>query len=101
MFTDLHEESRHEGLPDVEIVVSAGEVGTGSSQVESVHDPGQLLPHVVRALQGSVVDEVVVAPLRILLACIEKYEDAVLTVSIDSEMDEGFLSNDIKCISKW
>ena len=31
-----------------------------------VHDPAELLPHVVSGFEGSVVDEVVVTPLGVL-----------------------------------
>lgn len=43
----LHEEPRDEGLPDVEVVVLAAELGAGPAKVEAVHDPRQLLSHVV------------------------------------------------------
>ena len=65
--TYLHEEARHKGLADVEIIVAAGEVCAAAFQVEAVHDAGQLLAHVVRTLQGPEVDEVVIAPLGVLL----------------------------------
>ena len=70
----LHEESRTEGFPNVHVVVFAGEVCAGSLQVESVHDSAQLLSDVVRGLEGSVVDEVVVAPLRVLHVLLERVE---------------------------
>lgn len=44
----LHEEAGAERLADVDVVVSAGEFCAPAGQVEAVHDPGQLLPHVVR-----------------------------------------------------
>lgn len=44
----LHEEAGAERLADVDVVVSAGEFCAPTGQVEAVHDPGQLLPHVVR-----------------------------------------------------
>ena len=51
------------------VVVSAGEVGGGALEVEPVHDAGQLLSHVVRGLEGAVVDEVIIAPLGVLVVC--------------------------------
>lgn len=63
----MHEVSRHECLPNPDVVLPATEVGADTPQVESVHDPGQLCPHVVRILQRSVVDEVVVTPLHVLV----------------------------------
>ena len=78
----LHEEARDKGLPDVDVVVAAGEVGAGSAQVEAVHDARQLLPYVVRAFQGTEVDEVVVTPLRILMVCgkrnMVKYQQCII-----------------------
>ena len=43
----LHEEAGAERLPDVQVVILAGEVRAGSLQVEPVHNPTELLPHVV------------------------------------------------------
>ena len=47
----LHEEAGAERLPDVQVVILAGEVRAGSLQVEPVHDPTELLPHVVGGFQ--------------------------------------------------
>ena len=47
----LHEEAGAERLPDVQVVILAGEVRAGSLQVEPVHDPTELLPHVVGRFQ--------------------------------------------------
>lgn len=46
--TDLHEEAGNKRAADVDVVVPAAEVGALPRQVEAVHDPGQLLPYVVR-----------------------------------------------------
>ncbi len=43
----LHEEAGAERSADVDVVISAGELRAPAGQVEAVHDPGQLLPHVV------------------------------------------------------
>lgn len=69
----LHEEPGDQGFPDVEVVVPTGKVSAGAAEVEPVHDPGQLLSHIVRALQRPVVDKVVIAPLGVFLACKSKY----------------------------
>lgn len=61
--THLHEEAGDQRSADVDVVVSAAELGAPPRQVEALHDPGQLLPHVVRRHQRAVVDEIVVAPL--------------------------------------
>lgn len=63
----LHEESRHQSLTNVDVVVSTGEVCAGPPEVEAVHDACKLLSNVVSTLQRSVVDEVVIAPLRIFM----------------------------------
>ena len=47
----LHEEAGAERLPDVQVVILAGEVRASSLQVEPVHNPAELLPHVVGRLQ--------------------------------------------------
>lgn len=47
----LHEEASAERSADVDVVISAGEFCAPAGQVEAVHDPGQLLPHVVRRHQ--------------------------------------------------
>ena len=44
----LHEESRDKGLPDIEVVIFAGELGTGPAKVETVHDSRELFPYIVR-----------------------------------------------------
>ena len=46
--TDLHEEAGNQRAGDVDVIVPAAEVDALPRQVEAVHDPGQLLPHVVR-----------------------------------------------------
>ena len=71
-FLYLHEKTGAERLPDVDVVVLRGELGRSSLQVESVHDPAKLLPDVVGRLQRSIVDEVVVTPLRVLHILKEK-----------------------------
>ena len=65
----LHEEAHDERLPDVDVVVTTRELGAGPAQVEPVHDPRKLLSYIVSALHRPVVDEVVVAPLRVFLIC--------------------------------
>lgn len=64
--THLHEEPGHKRLPDVEVVVPAGELGAGPPEVEPVHDSRQLFSDVVSRLERSRTDEVVVAPLSVL-----------------------------------
>lgn len=65
--TDLHEESCDQCSANVDVVVSAGELCAAAGQAEAVHDPGQLLAHVVGRHQRPVVHKVVVAPLRQLV----------------------------------
>ena len=65
----LHEEARDQRLADVDVVVLAVEVRAGALEGEPVHDAGQLLPHVVGRLEGPALDEVVVAPLHVLIVC--------------------------------
>lgn len=43
----LHEEAGAERFADIDVVISAGKFCASPWQVEAVHDPGQLLPHVV------------------------------------------------------
>lgn len=43
----LHEEASAECSADVEVIIPAGEFCAAAGQVEAVHDPGQLLTHVV------------------------------------------------------
>ena len=64
---DLTKESSDEGLPDVEVVVSAGELCTGATQTEAVHDTRQLFADSVGQLERPVAYEVVVAPLGIFI----------------------------------
>ena len=64
--THLAEEAGDESFPDVDVVVSAGELSAGAAEGEAVHDPGQLLPHTVGQLEGAVADKIIVAPLGIL-----------------------------------
>lgn len=75
----LHEETGAERSADVEVIISAGELCAAARQVEAVHDPGQLLPHVVSRHQRTVVDKVVVAPLirLVVFTRAEKGEETV------------------------
>lgn len=43
----LHEEAGAERSADVGVVISASELCATAGQVEAVHDPRQLLPHVI------------------------------------------------------
>ena len=63
----LTEEARNESLPDVDVVVSTGELCTGTTKTEAVHDPGQLVSNTVGQLDRPVADEVVVAPLGVFV----------------------------------
>ena len=63
----LAEESGNKSLPNVDVVVPTGELGTGATQGETVHDPRQLLPHAVRQFHRTITDKVVVTPLRVLV----------------------------------
>lgn len=65
--THLHEESGNQRFANVNVVVFGSEFRRRSFQIEPVHDSRELLPHVVAALQGTVVDEIVVAPLGVFL----------------------------------
>lgn len=69
----LHEEAGAECPADVDVVISAGELCAPAGQVEAVHDPGQLLPHVVSRHQRTVVNKVVIAPL-VRLVVWRKYD---------------------------
>ena len=66
---DLHEVTSDESFANVDVVVSTRKVCTRAAQVEPIHDARQLLANVVGTLQRSEVDEVVVAPLRIIMIC--------------------------------
>ena len=70
--TDLHEEASDQRSADVDVVVSAVELSAPPRQIEAVHDPGQLLPYVVRRHQRAVVDKVVIAPLGGVVVCWRK-----------------------------
>lgn len=91
---DLHEEAGNESLPDVQVIIPGAEVRARSSEVESVHDPGQLRSHLVCTLQRPVVDEVVVTPLGLVAVLLERVEDVqkgeVVAVDV-SESHLGFV----------
>jgi len=78
--TCLHEVSRHQCFADVDVVISAGEVRAWSSEVEPIHDTWQLLADVVGALQWPEVDEVVIAPLRIIMVYHYQQQFTVVTI---------------------
>lgn len=63
MSAHLHEEAGAERPSDVDVVISACELRAPTRQVEAVHDPGKLLPHIVGRHQRAVIDKVVIAPL--------------------------------------
>ena len=88
--TYLHEESGDECLPDVDVVVPGGEVGGAARHVEAVHDPGQLLAHVVGGLEGAVVDEVVVAPVGVLHVCRTRGQRCGQTVRDGQRRSDGW-----------
>lgn len=63
----LHEKALNQRLPDVYVVVFRWKVRTRSLQIESFHDTGQLLAHIVGLLQWSIVDEILIAPIGVLV----------------------------------
>ena len=62
----LHEKARYEGLPNVEVVILAGELSARSAEIEPIHDARELLTDVVCWLQGTVANKIIVAPLIVL-----------------------------------
>ena len=83
---NLHEKSWAECLPYIQVVIFACEVCAGPLEIEPVHDPAELLPHIVCWLEGSVVDEVVITPLGVLHVLLEGgkhvQESQVVTVNV-------------------
>lgn len=65
---DLHEESLHESLANVDVIVLRCELGARTFQVEAIHDASELLSNIVGRLQRAIVNEVLVAPLRVFIA---------------------------------
>lgn len=63
--TDLHEESSDKCLADVDVVVFGGKLCGSTLEVKPVHDSRQLLSHVISRLKGTIVDKVVITPLRV------------------------------------
>lgn len=61
----LHKVATDERFANVDVVIFRREFGRRALQVETVHDARQLLAHIVARLERPVVDEVLVAPLRI------------------------------------
>eukprot|EP00959_Pyramimonas_sp_CCMP1952_P117407 2454284-Pyramimonas_sp.AAC.1 len=59
--------SRYAHLADVGVVVLRVEVGGDHLHVVAAHDASELRAHTLRALHRARVDEVVVAPLRVLV----------------------------------
>ena len=79
ILSNLHEKSRAQGFSDVDVVVFRVEVCRSPLEVESVHDPTELLPDVIGRLETPVVDKVVVTPLgifHVLLKCVEYVEES-------------------------
>lgn len=68
--TDLHEKASDQRSADVDVIVPAVEIGASSRQVEALHDPRQLLAHVVSGHQRAVVHKVIVAPLSGFMICV-------------------------------
>lgn len=63
----LTEKSSNECLPDVDVIVSACELGAGAAQGEPVHDTRQLLTYTIGKLHRPIADKVVVTPLWVLI----------------------------------
>lgn len=98
--TDLHEEAGDQHLADVGVVVSAGEVGAPARQVEAVHDPGQLLAHVVGRHQRAVVHKVVVAPLGGVVVCGDEVPLDFRTRSPGGGSDR-WVRGHLLCLKAW
>jgi hypothetical protein len=62
----MHEKSRDKRLPDVDVVVFAGEFSACERQIEASHQACQLLAHTVAGLKTSCVQEIVVCPSLVL-----------------------------------
>ncbi len=71
----LHEMAADERHANVDVEVLWRELSRRALQVELVHDARQLLTCVVGRLERPVVDEVVVAPLRVFLVLLEGMVD--------------------------
>lgn len=88
---NLHEEARHQGLADVDVVVARRELCAGTPQVEAFHDADQLLAYVVRRLEGAEVDEVVVAPLGVFMVLLEGMVDVEQSQVVSVDVSEPHL----------
>mmetsp|Transcript_35068 Transcript_35068/g.99431 ORF Transcript_35068/g.99431 Transcript_35068/m.99431 type:complete len:214 (-) Transcript_35068:1408-2049(-) len=72
---DLGKEAGNQGLANVQVVVFGLEVCADHVDIEALADADQLLPHAVCRLEGAVVEEVVVAPGRVLAVLLEGMVD--------------------------
>ena len=68
-FTNLHKKSCNQRFSYIDIVILGCEICRSSLQAETIHDTRELLPHIVAWLQRSVVNKIVITPLRILRVC--------------------------------
>lgn len=73
----LHEEARHQRAPDVGVIILVLKRCRHEVEPVALHDPRQLLPHVVGALQAAERQEVVVAPLAGILLRLRRLEGVV------------------------
>ena len=71
----LHEMAADERHANVDVEVLWRELSRRALQVEPVHDARKLLTYVVGRLERPVVDEVVVAPLRVFLVLLKGVVD--------------------------
>lgn len=65
----LHEEALHESFSYVHVVVLGREIGACSLQIKAIHNSWQLLPHIIGLFQRPEIDEILVAPVCVLVTC--------------------------------
>jgi len=90
--SDLHEEASDQSLADVQVVVTAVEVGAASRQLEPLHDARELGSHVVTLGHRTSVDEVVERPSIVTLILLIGVVDVQHGEMIAVNMGESHLS---------
>ena len=72
---NLHKETGADRFPDIHIVFLASKLGGDERKVEALHDPHELRTDIVCLLKSSVVDKVLIAPIRIFTCLLIRVED--------------------------
>ena len=105
---NMHKESWTKSFSDIDIIVFWRKVSRCSFQVEPIHNAAQLLAHIISRFQTSIIDEVIITPLKLITNKIDSISRFANTLKLRRFVDYILLNlalvtcgSSIFCLKAW